>query len=74
MLPYRIEWLDAASADVRLLISGPEQRPKSFLLKMSVVSENFGQPFPSHRLHRDAIDQTVTFIEPSIVEREPIEE
>jgi hypothetical protein len=33
-----------------------EQGAKAFLFKMPVVGENLGQPFPAHRLHRNAID------------------
>lgn len=36
------------------LVSGPEQGPESFLLKMPVVSKDLGQPDPAHGLHRDA--------------------
>src|ERR1017187_9877653 len=45
-----------------------EQRPETFLLKMAVVRENFGQPILAHRLHRNAIRQAVAFVGPRSVE------
>jgi hypothetical protein len=39
-----------------------EKGAKPFLFKMPVVGENFGQTFPAHSLHRNTIDQTVTFV------------
>ena len=39
-----------------------EKGVKAFLLKMPVVGENFGQPFPPHRLHRNAIRQAVALV------------
>ena len=33
-----------------------KQRPEPFLLKMPVVGKNLGQPFFTHRLHRNTID------------------
>lgn len=37
---------------------------KSFLLEMPIIGEGFGQAFAPHRRHRNAIDQTVSFIRP----------
>src|ERR1039457_6384514 len=52
----------------RVFLRIPEQRPEIFLLKMPVVRENLGQPFLTHRLHRNAIDQAVSFIGTGAVE------
>ena len=41
---------------------------KSFLLEMSVISKNLSDPFSSHRLHGDAIRQTVAFVRTRLVE------
>jgi len=38
-----------------------EQRAKTLLLEVPVIGERFGQPFVAHGLHRNAIDQAVTF-------------
>src|ERR1035438_5081891 len=48
-----------------------KQGAKTFLLKMPVVGENFGQPFPEHRLHRNAIRQAVALVGPRPVELQP---
>lgn len=47
----------------------PEQRPKSLLFKVPVIREHFGQALPSHRLHRNAVRQAVTFVRTAVVER-----
>lgn len=38
---------------------------------MPVVCQHLGEPFTAHRLHRDAIDQTVPLIWPGPVELQP---
>jgi hypothetical protein len=45
-----------------------KQRPETFLLKVPVVGEHFGQSFFAHRLHRNAIDETIDSY-PFIVEQ-----
>ena len=43
-------------------VSGAKQRPKPFLLKMVVVGEHVGQPFPAHGLHGNAIGEAVALV------------
>ena len=45
-----------------------EQRAKTFLLEMPVIGENLGDPALPHGLHRDAIGQTIAFIETHTVQ------
>lgn len=66
------EQLFMYSAPAGLLLHSlhiPEQRPKSFLFKVPVIREHFGQALASHHLHRNTIRQTVTFVRTAIVER-----
>ena len=41
-----------------------KQRAKTLLLEVPVIGERFGQAFPAHRLHRNAIDQALTLVGP----------
>ncbi|MGA2740598.1 MAG: hypothetical protein ABSG65_24575 [Bryobacteraceae bacterium] len=43
---------------------------KSFLLEVPIIGERFGQAFPPHRLHGNAIGQAVTFVGPLAVKIE----
>src|ERR1700733_3599557 len=53
---------------VPLLGSGiAEQRTKPFLFKMPIIGEDFTQSFLAHRLHRNAINQAVSFVGPRSV-------
>ncbi len=51
-----------------------EQDGKPFLREMSVMGEDFGNAFGSHRLHGNAIREAVFFIGAGFVECETIEE
>jgi hypothetical protein len=56
--------LDArgATTNFRQKTGSAEKRAKAFLLEIPIVGENFGQPFPTHRLHRNAIREAVTLV------------
>ena len=44
-----------------------KQRSKTFLLEMAVIREDIRQSFAAHRLHRNAIDQTISFVGPFLI-------
>ncbi len=45
-------------------LGSAKQNLKAFLLEMPVVRENAGQSFIAHGLHRNAIRETVSLVEP----------
>ena len=50
-----------------------QQNLKTFLLKMMIVRENFGDFEFAADIHRNAVGQTVTFVEARFVEFERVE-
>ena len=51
-----------------------KQDAKTFLRKVMIVRENFGEALTVHHLHRDAIRQAIGLIRPRFIEGKAIQE
>ena len=73
----RYNAIGRAPSQALLVVSFELPQDRNSALKPScskcLVREHIRQPFPAHRLHRNAIRQAVTFVRPSLVESQAFE-